>query len=426
MWEKFSGFYRLPVYQRVEKLREELHLDRADLNLLRGFPGLPVELADRMVENVVGVYGQPLGVALYFRVNGRDHVVPMAVEESSVVAAASKAAKIALASGGFQAVAPRPVTIGQVQVVECPDVEAASAKVREKQAKLLAVANDCQPLLVELGGGAFSLRTRRVDGRRGTSLLVELLVDVRDAMGANTVNTMLETVAPEIEALTGGRVVLRILSNLAVERVATARATFAKHLVGGEQAVENFLWAVDLAEHDPFRAATHNKGIMNGIVAVAQATGNDTRALEAGAHAFAAHGRAYHPLTSYDVDGDGNLVGRIELPLTVGTVGGITGIHPQARLALKVLGVKSSAELCEVLASVGLAQNFAALLALSTEGIQRGHMKLHAANLALAAGAPREVVDDVVRLMVKRGETTLEGARRALNDLLGGGGGVGP
>jgi len=360
-----------------------------------------------------------LGIAVNFLINGRDYLVPMAIEEPSVIAAASNAAKLARIRGGFKAGASRPVMIGQVQVVDLEDPFKALLNVLRARREVAEAANRKDPLLVKLGGGVVDVTGRVIDSDVGYMLIVELHVDVRDAMGANVVNTMCEAVAPLVEELTGGRVLLRILTNLAVERLAWAEAVFDSEAIGGSEVVDAVLKAYAFAAADPFRAATHNKGIMNGIVAVALATGNDTRALEAGAHAYAARSGRYQPLTSWWRDGEGHLAGRIELPIAVGIVGGATSVHPVAKIARKVLGVQSAVELAQVMAAVGLAQNFAALRALATEGIQRGHMKLHARSLAMAAGARGQLVDEVARRMVEEGIIRLDRARQLVQELAG-------
>ncbi|MHA1734578.1 MAG: hydroxymethylglutaryl-CoA reductase, degradative [Promethearchaeota archaeon] len=420
MWDKFSGFYKLPVEERLSLVGEHCHLTGEEREvLLRG--QLPLGVANRMVENVVGVFPYPVGIATNFRVNGRDYLVPMVIEESSVIAAASKAAKLALATGGFHAEAPESVMIGQLQLVKVPDAARASVTLQDRKVEVLDAANACDPLLVKLGGGAVDLKVRQLESSMGPMLVLHLLVDVKDAMGANTINTMLERVTPLVEAMTGGQACLRILSNLATHRVARASAVFSKDVIGGPEVVERVLWAAAFAEADPFRAATHNKGILNGIIAVAQATGNDTRAIEAGAHAYAAHGTPYRPLTKFVETPGGDLKVDIEVPLTVGRVGGITSIHPQARVAWKVLGVDSIKQFYEVLAAVGLAQNFAAVLALATEGIQRGHMKLHASNIAMMAGAKGREVDLVASFLVESGSVSLERAKELLEGFRGAG-----
>ncbi|KYH36080.1 MAG: 3-hydroxy-3-methylglutaryl-CoA reductase [Candidatus Hecatellales archaeon B24] len=411
-----SGFYKLPLEERLKIVGEFAGLTGDELALLKAEGSLPLQLAERMIENVVGFMPLPLGIAVNFLVNGKPYMVPMALEEPSVVAAASHAAKLAAARGGFQAETSDPIMIGQIQVVGVKEPLKAGRNVMAEKEAILDLANSVDPMLVKLGGGARSLNVKVLPSFRGSMLVVELYVDCRDAMGANAVNSMAEAVAPLIERLVEGRVRLRIISNLADRRLAKARVVMGKEAVG-EDVIEGVLDAYAFAVSDPYRAATHNKGIMNGIVAVALATGNDTRALEAGAHAYAARKGQYQPLTRWEKDGEGNLVGSIELPLAVGTVGGATASHPIARICRKILGVKTARELAEVMAAVGLAQNFAALRALATEGIQRGHMELHARNLAIMAGAQGELIDLVAQRMVEERKIRLDRAQEILDEI---------
>ncbi|RLG51225.1 MAG: hydroxymethylglutaryl-CoA reductase, degradative [Thermoproteota archaeon] len=414
---RIPGFYKLSVEERLEKVAELAELTEEEKKLLLS-GGLPLDVADRMIENVIGVMAFPLGIAVNFLVNGRDYLIPMCIEEPSVVAAASHAAKLARPTGGFKAWSTPPVMIGQIQLAKVKDPYAARLRVLEAKQEILEKANEQDPTLVKLGGGAVDLRAKPLLTPAGPMLIVELLVNVVDAMGANAVNTMAEAVAPLVEKAAGsGRVYLRIISNLATERMAFASAEWSKDVIGGEDVVEGIVLAWAFAAADPYRAATHNKGIMNGISAVIRATGNDTRAAEAGAHAYAALGEHYKPLTTYEVNERGNLVGTIELPIAAGIVGGATRIHPLARVALKILGVKSARELSEVLAAVGLAQNFAALRALATEGIQRGHMELHARSLAMMAGAKGELVDKIAEIMVREKNIKFHRARELLEQL---------
>ena len=384
--------------------------------MLGGSPGLDVTQADRMSENVVGTYGLPLGIAVNFLVNDRDYLVPMVVEEPSVVAAASHAAKLVREGGGFVAEAPEAMMIGQIQVLGLENPQESRLRLMEERESLLAVANEQDPVLVGLGGGARDVEVRAFpDTLAGPMLVVHLIYDCRDAMGANAINTAVEALAPLVEQLTGGEVLLRILSNLADRRLARARAVvpssaLATEGLEGQQVAERIVQAFALAEVDPYRAATHNKGIMNGIDAVLVATGNDWRAVEAGAHAYAARWGQYGSLSTWETDAEGNLVGTLELPLAVGIVGGATKAHPAARVALKVLGVSTARDLAEVIVSVGLAQNLAALRALATEGIQRGHMELHARSVAMAAGAAGDLVDMVASRMVQEGTIRMDKA----------------
>ncbi len=414
---RIPGFYKLPVKERINILKELVPLSDEEVNLLTNSGSLELKVADRMIENVIGVMPVPLGVALNFLINGKEYIVPMAIEESSVVAAASNAAKMARESGGFHAEAFESIMIGQIQVTAVSDIKKAEKEILRHRETLIELANECDPLLVRLGGGMKDVRVRKVSTFLGPMVLTEILVDVKDAMGANVVNTMAEKIAPFIEKITNGKVYLRILSNLADKRLARAKAVFLSDVIGGREVVDGIIKAYALADADPYRAATHNKGIMNGVTAVVLATGNDTRAVEAGAHAYASRTGRYRSLTVWRKNKDGDLVGEIELPVAVGVVGGISSIHPLARINRKILGVKSARELAEVIASVGLAQNFAALRALATEGIQKGHMKLHARNIAMAAGAQGNTVDLVVKEMIRRGKIRMDEARKILEEI---------
>jgi hydroxymethylglutaryl-CoA reductase len=341
----------------------------------------------------------------------------MAVEESSVVAAASNAAKIARVQGGFKTTLSDPLMIGQIQVLDVPDIAKASQDILKHKKDLLQIANEQDKVLVNLGGGARDVEVRILNSSLGAMLVLHLLVDVRDAMGANAVNTMVEALAPIVQEITKGRVRLKILSNLADRRIAKANAVFDKEKLGGEQVVNAFLEAYTLATIDPYRAATHNKGIMNGIDAVLMATGNDFRAVEAGAHAYASRNGQYSSLSRYWKDDAGNLMGEIELPVAVGIVGGAGSIHPKAMLCKKIMGITSADDLARCIVSVGLAQNFAAVFALSTVGIQKGHMSLHAKNIAIMAGAKNEEIDEVARQLVKEKKVKLDRAKEILSSL---------
>jgi hydroxymethylglutaryl-CoA reductase len=413
---KLTGFYKLSREERVRKLQEVTGLGEEDLGPLIDPGKVDLEILDHMIENVVGAMTLPLGIATNFKIDGKDYLIPMALEEPSVVAAASNAARMARDLGGFTATDTGPIMIAQIQAVEVPTPYAAKNKVIEAKEELLKFANEQDPILVRFGGGARDLRVRILDTSVGIMLVTELIVDTRDAMGANAVNTMAEALAPRIEKLTGGRVILRILSNLAEFRLVRVRAIFDRALLGGDEVVNDIISAWAFAEADPYRCATHNKGIMNGIDAVVIATGNDFRAIEAGAHSYAAVG-GYHSLTKYEKDGEGNLVGSIELPMAVGLVGGATKVHPVARACVKILGVKTALELGHIIASVGLAQNLAALRALASEGIQKGHMALHARNVAATAGARGEQVDIIAEQLVKEKNVKVERAKEILDKL---------
>jgi hydroxymethylglutaryl-CoA reductase len=414
---EFPGFYNLPPAARLAKVAEFAALGEDDLALLRQTGALDIAAADRMIENVIGTMPIPLGIAVNFLVNGRDYLIPMAVEEPSVVAAASNAARLARVRGGFFATNTGAIMRAQIQIVNVRDPHAARLRLFEERGPIIALANAQDPMLIKLGGGVGDIEVHLIPTPLGTMVILHLIVDTRDAMGANTVNTMAEAIAPTIEKITGGRVYLRILSNLADKRLVRVRTTVDRDTLGGEEVVDGILYAFAFAAADPYRAATHNKGIMNGITPVVLATGNDTRAIEAGAHAYAAVGGRYGPLTRWEKDGDGNLAGAIELPMAVGLVGGATKVHPVARLAVKILGVTSALELAEVIAAVGLAQNLTALKALATEGIQRGHMSLHARNVAVEAGATPDIVDQVVAAMVNERKVRLEYARELVSRL---------
>ena len=420
---RFPGFFQLTPQERAQRVQSFATLSDEELAVLGDESGLSLDRAERMIENVVGVYGLPLGIATNFNINGRDYLVPMAIEEPSVVAGLSYAARLVRQGGGFHTSSDEPLMIGQIQVLDVADPAAARQRLLAAKGELLALANTQDPVIVELGGGAKDVDVRLIQGSPvGSMLVVHLVYDVRDAMGANAVNTAVEALAPLVERLTGGRVALRILSNLADRRLARAWGMVPKEELAlegltDEQGVQRLLEAHAFALADPYRAATHNKGIMNGIDAVAVATGNDWRAIEAGAHAYAARSGTYSPLSTWERDAQGNLVGSVELPLAAGIVGGATKVHPKARVALEILGVATARELAEVMAAVGLAQNLAAIRALAMEGIQRGHMKLHARQVAMAAGATGELVDRLAERLVSESAVRLDRAEAILNEI---------
>jgi hydroxymethylglutaryl-CoA reductase len=421
---RLQGFYQLAPDERVRRVAAFAGLTDEEAALLGSDVGLSMATADRMIENVVGVYGLPLGIATNFIVNRRDLLVPMVVEEPSVVAGLSFAARLVREGGGFAAHADAPEMIGQMQVLDVADPEAARLRLLAAKDELMALATARDPVLAGLGGGARDVQVRVLSSLVGPMLAVHLIMDVRDAMGANAVNTAVEAISPRVEAISGGRVLLRIITNLADRRLVRAQGRVPQQALAmegltGAQGVQRLLEAHAFAVADPYRAATHNKGIMNGIDAVVIATGNDWRAVEAGAHAYAARSGRYAPLSTWERDANGDLVGSIEMPMAAGTVGGATRVHPKARLALKILGVTTSRELAEALASVGLAQNLAALRALAMEGIQRGHMRLHARQVALAAGAAGDEVDLVVAGMVAEGAVRSDRAQAILAALRG-------
>ncbi|MDH5690564.1 MAG: hydroxymethylglutaryl-CoA reductase, degradative [Candidatus Bathyarchaeota archaeon] len=411
-----SGFYKLTPKERMKYVKDFADLTDEEVKILQSTGSLEMELADRMIENVVGTFPLPLGIAMNFLINGRDYLIPMAIEEPSVVAAATYAAKMARTKGGFFTSSTDPVMIGQIQAVDIRDPFAAKMKILSAKKEILQKANEQDPMLVSVGGGAKNLDVKVIDAKTGPMVITELHVDCRDAMGANAVNTMAEAVAPMIERITGGRVYLRIISNLATKRLARAWTVIAKEEVGGEEVVDGIVEAYNFAAVDPYRAATHNKGILNGIIGVVIATGNDHRAIEAGAHAYAARNGQYTPLSVWEKNRDGDLVGSLELPMAVGTIGGATKVHPTAKVALKILGVKSANELGEVMAAVGLAQNLGALRALAHEGIQRGHMSLHARNVAITAGASGDLIDLVVERMVEERKVRMDRAKELLEE----------
>ena len=412
-----KGFYKLNPSERLNLVKEFANLTDDEARALGSTGALPMEQANRMIENVVGVMPVTLGIAVNFLINGKDYLIPMAIEEPSVVAAASNAAKIARTRGGFTTSSTGPVMIGQIQLVGVKDPYGSRMTVLAAKGDLLKKANDQDPVLVSNGGGARDLEVKVLDTQVGPMVITELLVDCRDAMGANAVNTMTEAVAPMIESITGGRVYLRIISNLATKRLMRARAIFDKEALGGEDVVDGVVAAYAFAASDPFRCATHNKGIMNGVTAVVLATGNDTRAVEAGAHAYASISGRYKPLSTWEKNSNGDLVGCVELPVAVGLIGGATAVHPIAKVTKKILGIKTATELGEVIAAVGLAQNLAALRALATEGIQRGHMRLHARNVAAMAGATGDIIDKVADTMVKEKKVRIDRAKEILEEL---------
>jgi hydroxymethylglutaryl-CoA reductase len=370
-----------------------------------------------MIENVVGAFPLPLGIGVNFLINNRNYFIPMTIEEPSVVAAASYAAKMARAGGGFHTSSTPPVMIGQIQVMNIADPNEAKQHVLAAKQEILEEANAQDPILTSVGGGAKDLEAKVINTMVGPMVIVELHVDCRDAMGANAVNTMAEAVAPLIERITGGHVYLRIISNLATKRLARAWCIVPKEAVGGEEVVDGIVNASAFAAADPYRAATHNKGAMNGIIAVILATGNDHRAIEAGAHAYAAMKGKYTSLSTWEKDENGDLKGMIELPMAVGLIGGAVRTHPIAKIAIKILGVKTANEFAEVLAAVGLAQNLGALRALAHEGIQRGHMSLHARNMAVAAGATGALIRMVAERMVKERKIRMDRAKELITEL---------
>ena len=415
-------FYNLSPQERLAQIMAEVNLSESDAAALLGTKGLNIADAEHMIENVIGTFSLPLGVAQHFKVNGRAIPIPMVVEEPSIVAGASFMAKLALGTGGFFAKASAPEMIGQIQILDLEDPLAARHKLLSEKDVLLSEAAKVDPVLMKLGGGPKDLEVRIIsDSPVGTFLAVHLIYDVRDAMGANAVNTAVERLAPKVEDITGGRVLLRILSNLADKRLARAWVTIRTHDLAfgdftGEDVRDGIIEAWAFAVSDPYRAATHNKGIMNGVDPIVIATGNDWRAIEAGAHAYAARDGQYTSLSTWKVDDEGNLFGELEMPMAVGIVGGATRVHPGAKACLHMMGVEKASELAEAIVSVGLAQNLAALRALATEGIQRGHMGLHARQVAIAAGAQGHQIDRLAKCLVSDKIVRIDHAKKILDE----------
>lgn len=414
---RISGFHKMGLEERLKIVQSFSDLEEGELRTLTKEGALNYETANRMIENVIGTIQLPIGIAMNFLVNGKEYLIPMAIEEPSVVAAASNAARFARSGGGFFVTNTGPVMIAQIQLVHILDAHATRMALFERKEEILEIANAQDPMLVNVGGGAKDIEIRVFHTPLGHMVIIHLIVDTRDAMGANAVNTMAEALAPFIEEWTGGRVYLRILSNLADKRLVRARAKITKAAIGGEEVVDGILYAHAFAVADPYRAATHNKGIMNGVIAVVIATGNDTRAIEAGAHTYASRSGQYSPLSTWEKDGEGNLVGTLELPMAVGLVGGATKVNPISQVAVRILGVKSAVELGEVITAVGLAQNLAALRVLATEGVQRGHMSLHAKNIAVMAGATGNLIDEVAKRLVEEKKVRVDRAKEIVEEL---------
>lgn len=417
---RIPGFYKLTQKERVQKLAEIFHLGQTEIDALSSQGALTLDQADKMIENVVGIFSLPIGLAMNFLINDKEYIIPMSVEEPSIVAAASSAAKIIREAGGFTTSSDEPIMIGQLQVVNCEDFEEAKRNVLARKQEIIDLANRTEPCMLKRGGGAKDIEVRILGDEKEypyvKMLIVHLLIDTRDAMGANAINTMLEGVAPLVEEITNAKIYLKILSNLSDRRVARAKAVIPPHLLktatcSGEEIIEGIIQAQAFAYLDPYRATTHNKGVMNGIDPIVIVTGNDFRAIEAGAHAYASRNGRYMPLTDWRKDENGNLVGTLELPMAVGIVGGAIKLHPMAQVALKFLGVKSARELGEVICAVGLAQNLSAIKALSTDGIQKGHMALHARSVAATAGATGELANIIAREMVKQKDIKVEKAK---------------
>ncbi len=412
-----SKFFEKDLKERLRIVKEFAGLSNEDLDILENTNGgISFDNADKMVENAIGTFSLPLGIATNFKINEKDYLIPMVIEEPSVIAAASKGAKIARIRGGFKVDADESYSIGQIQLLNV-DAKTAISKINESSDKILEIANAQSNTLPKIGKGAKEVSCREIHTDSGPMLIVELLIDVGDAMGANITNSMCEAVSPLIEKITDGNVLLKILSNYSTRRMIKATAVFDKEAVGGDNVVDNIILAYQFAANDVYRAVTHNKGIMNGIIAVANATGQDSRAIEASANAYAAHSGQYRSLTEWTKDEDGNLVGKLELPMSVGIVGGIINVHPLAKICAKILGVTSAKELASVIAATGLAQNYSAIQALVTEGIQKGHMKLHARNLAAAAGASPTQINEIVKKMIQEKNISLNRAKELLDQI---------
>jgi len=410
-----SKFFEKNRKERIDLVAKFSGLSEEEIGIIESEGGgINFDKADKMVENAIGTFSLPLGIAPNFRINDKDYLVTMVIEEPSVIAAASKSAKIARICGGFTASADESYSIGQIQIVDV-DVSTATSKINQHSEKILEIANSKSHTLSQMDKGAKEISCRELSTDSGPMLIAELLIDVGDAMGANITNTMCEAVAPFIEEITGGRVLLRILSNYSTRRIVKVSAIFDKENVGGEQVVDDIILAYQFAANDEYRAVTHNKGIMNGIISVANATGQDSRAIEASANAYAARSGKYRSLSEWKKDENGNLVGTLEIPMSVGIVGGIINIHPMAKVCTKILRVDSARELACVISATGLAQNFSAIRALATDGIQKGHMKLHARNLAVAAGAKTEQIDKIVQTMVQEKNISLNRAKELLD-----------
>ena len=409
-----SKFFEKSRKERLDIVANFANLSHEELDILQSNNGgISYDEADKMVENAIGTFSLPLGIATNFKINGKDYIIPMVIEEPSVIAAASKGAKIARIKGGFEVTADESYSIGQIQVLDI-DIPSAIQKINNSSNEILQLANSKSNTLSKMGKGAKEISCKEVDTPSGKMLIVELLIDVGDAMGANITNTMCEAVSPLIEKISSGRTLLRILSNYSTRRIAKAKAVFEKEAVGGEKVVNDIILAFEFADNDVYRAVTHNKGILNGIIAVANAVGQDSRAIEAAANAYAAKSGRYCSLSKWSKDNDGNLVGTLEIPLSVGIVGGIVNVHPVAKVCTKILGVSTAQELACVMIATGLAQNYSAIRALATEGIQKGHMRLHARNLAAAAGATSEQIDKIVQKMIEEKKISLDRAKELL------------
>lgn len=414
---RVSGFYNKTIEERIKIIAEKTGLSSEEIDIINQGEGLSISAADQMTENVITTIAYPFSIAVNFRINGKDYFIPMAGEEPSVVAAASNMARLMRSGKGIQTSSSEPIMIGQIQLLDIQDFGKAEKSIHNHKKELLEFANQQDPILLRVGGGAKDIETRVIDTKVGKMLIIHLLVDCRDAMGANAVNTMCEAISKKASELTKGRPLLRIISNLADRRTSKAECKVKKEDIGGEKAVDNIISAWAFADADPYRAATHNKGIMNGSIAVALALAQDHRAIEAGVHSYAAREGRYSSLSKWSKDENGDLIGVVEMPMAVGLIGGATSTHPIAQIARKILSVENASELSEIIVAVGLAQNLGALRALTQEGIQAGHMKLHARNLAIMAGASDKIVETVVERLIESGQIGFQKAKEIVESL---------
>lgn len=414
---RIPGFHKLTIDERLKIVKEFAELSENEIALLNKRGSMDIQTADRMIENVIGTFELPFGIATNIIINGEEYLIPMTVEEPSVVAGITNAARIARSGGGFFTSSTGPIMIAQIQAVNVKDPHGARLRLYEEKNEILRIANEQDPVLIKIGGGARDIEVRIIETALGEMVIVHLIVDTRDAMGANAVNTMAEAIAPYVSEWTGGRVYLRILSNLADKRLVRARVRIKKEEFKDGDVLDGIIYAWAFADADPYRATTHNKGIMNGISPLVIATGNDFRAIEAGAHAYAARTGRYRSLTQWERDQGGDLVGTIELPMAVGLIGGATSMHPLSKIAIKILGVKTATELGEIIGAVGLCQNLGALRALAAEGIQKGHMALHAKNIAVSAGAKGDLIDIIAKRMVDEAKIRMDRAQELLEEL---------
>ena len=414
---RIPGFYKLNAHERLSKLKEFADLTDEELKIMESMSGIDIDDASNMIENAIGGISIPIGIATNFIINENEYLVPLATEEPSVIAACSNAAGLGRERGGFSAKSMGNIMRAQIQLINIDDISLAKKNILDNKSKLLEIACEVTPTLSSLGGGAKDIQLKELDTKRGKMLIVEILIDCKDAMGANACNTVAESLSSRMEEISGGKALLKIVSNLAIGRIVEASATFDKELLGGEQVVESILDGSEFAHNDAYRAVTSNKGIMNGITAIAIATGQDTRAIESSVHAYASISGRYIPLTTWKKDSSGNLFGTIKIPIPVGIVGGTASVHPSSKICLKILRVKTAAQLSEIMASIGLAQNLAALRALVSEGIQEGHMKLHARNIAISAGARGKLIEKVTETMIQEKDVKFLRAKELIKEL---------